>query len=79
MTEEEVRSRLTLAGCIELGEELLKALKGTLPDEFWQHRRAAQREALLALRVLLDAAIERLEAEPEPGKTRLKTGRIEIE
>jgi hypothetical protein len=79
MTEEEARSRLTLASCIELGEELLKALKGTLPDEFWQHRRAAQREALMAARVLLDAAIERLEAEPESAKTRPKAGRIEIE
>jgi len=61
--EEKVHDRHTLITLIELGEEMLRALKGTLPDEFWQHRAAARREALLALRVLIDAAIERLEAE----------------
>ncbi len=44
--------------------ELEGGLKGFLPDEFWRHRRAAKKEALLAIRSLLDAAIERLEKEP---------------
>jgi hypothetical protein len=39
--------------------------KGLLPEEFWKHRRAAKKEMLLAWRGLLDAAIERLEKEPE--------------
>jgi len=43
--------------------------QGIFPEEFWRHRRAAKREALLALRSLLDAAIERLEQEP-PGRGR---------
>ncbi len=79
MTEEEARRRLALANGLELVEELLKTLRGTLPDEFWQHQRAAQRETLLALRVLLDSAITRLESEPEIGRAGPRAGRIEIE
>ncbi len=80
MTEEdEVRSRMALASVIGLSDELLKTLRGTLPDEFWQHQRASQREALLAIRVLLDAAIARLESEPEAAHAGPKTGRIEVE
>jgi hypothetical protein len=37
------------------------AAREALPDEFWEHRRAARREHLLAWRSLLDAAIERME------------------
>ncbi len=47
-----------------------------LPPEFHQHRRAAQREMLLAWRSLIDARIERLEnADKEksvPQATRIK-------
>lgn len=64
--EEKVQEKHAFATLIEVGEEVIRSLKGTLPDEFWQHRAAARREALLALRALIDAAIERLEAEPQP-------------
>ena len=44
--------------------ELEGAMRGWLPPAFWQHRRAAQKETLLAVRSLLDAAIERVDREP---------------
>jgi hypothetical protein len=54
-----------LGGSIKLMESLLKDL---VPEEFWQHRRAARRETLLAVRSLVDAAIERVDKEPEQQK-----------
>lgn len=50
--------------------ELEGTMRGLLPAEFWQHRRAAHREALLAVRSLLDAAIERADREPPARKSR---------
>lgn len=47
-----------------LAREAETAFRDVLPSEFWQHRRAAHREALLAVRSLLDAAIERVDREP---------------
>lgn len=47
--------------------------KGLLPAEFWQHRRAAKKEALLAVRTLLDTAIQRLESEPAKPTRRSAT------
>jgi hypothetical protein len=44
--------------------EVEGAMRGWLPPAFWHHRRAAQKEALLAIRSLLDAAIERADREP---------------
>ena len=52
-----------------------KELKELLPEEFWEHRRAARRETLLALRSLLDVAIERTEKRESTTKKRT---RIEI-
>ncbi len=52
-----------------------KEVKGALPEEFWEHRRAARRETLLALRSLLDVAIERTEKRERSAKKRT---RIEI-
>lgn len=48
-------------------------LREQLPDEFVDHMRAARREQLLAMRSLIDRAIERTE---EPGR---KSRRVEIE
>jgi hypothetical protein len=39
-------------------------LRSMLPPEVRQHLRAAQREQLLAVRALIDAAIKRTEEEP---------------
>lgn len=43
-------------------------VRDVLPGEFKTHIRAAQRERLLALRSLLDAAIERTEAKPHRSR-----------
>ena len=51
-------------------------LERSLPDEFITHMRAARREQLLALRSLLDAAIERSERSEGEGRRRR---RVEIE
>ncbi|HZS89674.1 MAG TPA: hypothetical protein VFE42_19560 [Chloroflexota bacterium] len=43
-------------------------LRSMLPPEVRQHLRAAQREQLLAVRALIDAAIKRTEEEPAPRR-----------
>jgi len=47
-----------------------------LPEETRNHLRAARREQLLALRSLLDRAIERLE---KPDKAKRRSERVEVE
>jgi hypothetical protein len=42
-------------------QEMREAFKVLMPEGFLEHRRTAGREMLLALRSLLDAAIERTE------------------
>jgi hypothetical protein len=64
-----------LLGLSRWMRDLKAELKELLPEEFWEHRRAARRETLLALRSLLDAAIET--TEKGEGSTK-KRGRIEI-
>ena len=54
-----------------------KKLAPHLPEEFRQHTQAAHREMLLAVRSLLDAAIERAEEKPEPKKK--KAAKIKVE
>ena len=55
-----------------------------IPDEFWQYGRTARRETLLAMRSLVDAAIEHIEEKgeaveaPKPRTTRRKT-KVEVE
>lgn len=53
-----------------------------IPEEFWQYRREARREMLLALRSLVDAAIERLERSEEKPANRppmRRKARVEVE
>ena len=38
-----------------------EAIKGLLPEGFLEHRRTARKEMMLAVRSLLDAAIEKME------------------
>jgi hypothetical protein len=69
-----------LEGVVGLCEELQHNDLG-LPQEFWTHAYAARREALLAARALLDAAITHCEADAsrrkeESGKQR---GKVDIE
>jgi hypothetical protein len=54
-----------------------KMLEDMFPEDFRTHMRAAQREQLLAMRSLIDAAIERIDR-PEEGKTKRGRGRVEI-
>jgi hypothetical protein len=51
---------------------LKSSLEGKLPAEFWEHRAAARREGLLALRSLVDAALARTEPAPTRKATRIK-------
>ncbi len=48
-----------------------------LPEEFRQHTKAAHREMLLAMRSLLNAAIEHTEEKEE--KSKKKATKIEVE
>jgi hypothetical protein len=50
--------------------EVEGTMRGILPPAFWQHRRAAHKEVLLAVRSLLDSAIEHVEREPEARPSR---------
>ncbi len=55
-----------------LGQRIRAEKPRFLPEEFCTHIRAARREWLLAMRSLIDAAIERLEEQPKPQATRIK-------
>lgn len=61
----------------EAWREFKSSLQAFLPEEFWEHRRAARREMLLAARSLVDAKIERLEQ--EETSQRKRTQKIEVE
>jgi hypothetical protein len=54
-----------------------KQLSPHLPEEFRQHTQAARREMLLAMRSLLDAAIEYIEEKEE--KPKKKATKIKVE
>lgn len=47
-----------------------------LPEDFRTHMRAAQREQLLAVRSLIDAAIQRMD---QPSEPRNRRGRSRVE
>jgi hypothetical protein len=53
---EEVRQHVRAAR-----EELRESVKAFLPPEFLEHRRKASKEMLLALRSVIDSALERIE------------------
>jgi hypothetical protein len=44
--------------------------KALIPDAFWEKRRESRRQALLAVRSLIDVAIERVEGEDRPKPRR---------
>ena len=43
---------------------MLRSFEDLIPHGFLEHRRAARKEMLLAMRSLLDAAIERVDRKP---------------
>lgn len=53
------------------------AMRALLPEEFWEHRQAAQRELLLAARTMIDAALEHMEEQEAPERKRAQ--KIDIE
>lgn len=69
------------------GKATGKQIASLVPKEFWEHGREARRETLLAVRAVLDSAIERLEKpedakKPAPKKkttTRKKKVDVEVE
>lgn len=71
-----------LQGLMGLSEELRHSDLG-LPEDFWVHAYAARKEALLAARALVDAALENCAAgETSPGKekkTPPKRGQVSID
>jgi hypothetical protein len=46
--------------------------KEFLPEEFRAHLRASRKEMLLAMRSLIDAAVERTEEKPKKKTTKIK-------
>ncbi len=68
-----------LAAAVKAFRKEMKEKRGVvLPGEFHTHRRAAQREMLLAWRSLLDARIEKIE-NAEKDKTAAKAKQIKVE
>jgi hypothetical protein len=63
------------------GKAVVQQWKSLIPKEFWKHRRAARRETLLALRSLVDAAIERMEEaeEKKPRRRRPSSRKVKVE
>ena len=46
-------------------EELRESVKAFLPPEFFEHRKKARKEMLLAWRTMIDAALERMDEKEE--------------
>jgi hypothetical protein len=46
-------------------EELRESVKAFLPPEFFEHRKKARKEMLLAWRSMIDAALDRMDAKEE--------------
>lgn len=42
-------------------EEMRESMKAFLPPEFWEHRKKARKEMLLAWRSMIDATLERMD------------------
>ncbi len=61
------------------GRSIRKQWGSLIPEEFWQHRREARRHMLLAIRSLVDGAIECLEDKPDPKPKPRRKARVEVE
>jgi hypothetical protein len=64
--EEEATSKMTEARAHARAahSSMLRSFEELIPHGFIEHRRAARKEMLLAMRSLLDAAIERVDRKP---------------
>jgi len=70
--EQEFRLEDWLANGMKGMRSIFMRKRGFLPEAFWEHSRAASREALLAIRSLLDAAIQKTEKKPTKSVTKIK-------
>ena len=61
-----------LCWAMRIADAARQHVKSKVPEDFWQHRAAARREALLALRSLVDAALTRDAPAPARKATRIK-------
>ncbi|MFQ5594916.1 MAG: hypothetical protein ACE5HA_12295 [Anaerolineae bacterium] len=77
MTEKKADPDKAVKNVEQAWGEFRSSLHSLLPAEFWEHRRAAQREILLAARSLLDAAIERIEHQDAPQQKRAQKIKVE--
>jgi len=77
MVQEEFRVRDWLLRGVEGMRSMFRKKRGFLPETFWEHSQAARREALLALRSLLDTAIEKTEKKPAKPVTKIKVQKTE--
>lgn len=78
--QQQLTDDLSLPGFLRRCADVIECMGQVLPAEFWEHRRNARREALLALRALVDAAIKALEQPPESERAgRKQKGKIEVE
>ena len=46
-------------------EEMRESMKAFWPPAFWEHRKKARKEMLLAWRSMIDAALERMDKKEE--------------
>ncbi len=58
--------------------------RSLIPEEFWSYRREARRELLLAMRAVVDGAIERLDPQgetppPRPRSRGSRKVKVEVE
>ncbi len=91
MSAEEMKQEFSFADWLAEGvrgvrQELKQKRRSCrlLPEAFWEHARASQREALLAFRSLVDAAVECLgpkeEEKSETGRARRRRAtKIEVQ
>ncbi|MFQ5340837.1 MAG: hypothetical protein ACE5F6_04740 [Anaerolineae bacterium] len=77
MTEKKADTDKAVKNVQQALGEFRSSLRSLLPAEFWEHRRAARREMLLAARSLVDAAIEHIEQQNAPHQKRAQ--RIKID
>jgi hypothetical protein len=63
----------------EAGKATVDQWKSLIPQDFWDHGKAARREVLLAMRSLVDSAIDRLESQGERAPQARRKTKVAVE
>ncbi len=63
----------------EAGKATVDQWKSLIPPDFWNHGKAARREVLLAMRSLVDVAIDRLEDQPKQASKERRKTKVAVE